>query len=122
MQGASFLGPLEVIWERIEKQGLARTAAGTYFHTSWSGARIRVSQGDANREKHFIKNSRPLRSIRGGPSSGGTSQARGEAQAGGATIRSPGDAAGVPRPASNARGITRQAVANGYVCRLRPRP
>src|SRR6266568_4502003 len=50
----------------LKKQGLARTAAGTCFHTSWSGARIRVRQGDANREKHSIKNSRPLRSLRGG--------------------------------------------------------
>src|ERR1700756_5248490 len=105
MQRASFLGPLGVIWERIEKQGLASTAAGTCFHASWPGARIWLTQGYANREKHFIKNSGPLRSIRGGLSSRGTSQARGEAQAGGATVRSPGDAAGVSRPACNSRGI-----------------
>src|SRR6266436_8675634 len=32
------------------------------------------------------------------------------------------NAAGVSRPVSNARGITHKAVANGYVCGLRPWP
>ena len=47
MQRASFLSPLEVIRERIEKQRLAGMADGTCFYTSCSGARIWVGQGNA---------------------------------------------------------------------------
>src|SRR5713226_2395384 len=125
MQGASFLGSLEVLWEPIEKTRLPRDTRRDwrmFLHFPAVVLECGSLTATQNGEKHYTQTSYPVRSIRGGPSSRGTSQARSEAQAGGATVRSPGNAAGASRPASNARGITREAVANGYLCRLRPWP
>lgn len=93
MQGPSFLGPLEVIWEEVEKTSSSgHGAAGTCFYLHGQVLES-GSTGEANGEKHPIKNSRSVRSIRGGLSNRGTSQARDEPKTRGATVRNPEETA-----------------------------